>query len=160
MGVSRLSRSNILHYGCAVVSTVLATLVRLLLDPVLGDQFPFATLFFAVLLTAWYGGSRPALSAVILGAISADYFLLPPRGNFVLHGEAEYFGMAIFVGVGLGLALVGGAMHDAPLGSIRKLRQTQDALVETEERLRLTLRATGIGVWTWNANAGIVEATS
>ena len=34
-----------LSYGCAVASTVLATGVRLLLDPMLGDQFPFTTAF-------------------------------------------------------------------------------------------------------------------
>ncbi len=56
-----LPRSWMLRYGCAVVSIALATWVRLLLDPVLGNDLPFATLLFAVLLTAWYGGVRPAL---------------------------------------------------------------------------------------------------
>jgi hypothetical protein len=41
-------------------------LVRVLLAPVLGNRIPFTTLFFAVMLTAWYGGFRPALVAAIL----------------------------------------------------------------------------------------------
>ena len=57
------------RYGCAIVSIVLATWLRLLLDPALGEQFPFATLFFAVLLTAWYGGLLPALAAVVRGGL-------------------------------------------------------------------------------------------
>ena len=40
-----------------------------LLGPVLGNEFPFATLFFAVLLTAWYGGRQAALTAVRHGIV-------------------------------------------------------------------------------------------
>lgn len=62
-----LSRSFMLRYGCAVVSIALATWVRVLLAPALGGRSPFSTLLFAVLLTAWYGGFRPALVAAIQG---------------------------------------------------------------------------------------------
>jgi PAS domain S-box-containing protein len=142
-----LSRSNVLRYGCAVVSTGLAIWIRLLLDPILGDQFPFAVPFFAILLTAWYGGTAPALVSVILGAVFVDYFLLPPRGSFMLHGEAEYLGMATYIGVGVGIALIGGVMHAAPTVSMRRLQQTQDALAQT-----------GVGIWTWNVSADIIDA--
>jgi PAS domain S-box-containing protein len=152
-----LSRSFLLRYGLAIASTALATWVRLLLDPMLGDQFPVATMFFAVLLTAWYGGVRPAMAAVILGALAADYFLMQPRGSFLLRGETEYVGMAIFLAVGFGIALVGGEMHTAPLGKIRKLRQEQEALAQTEERLRLALRSSGIGVWSWDVATNLGE---
>ena len=79
-------RSPVLRYGCAIVAIALATWVRLLLDPVLGDQLPVATLFSAVLLAAWYGGRGPALSAAILGIFAADYFLIVPRGSFGFKG--------------------------------------------------------------------------
>src|SRR5271167_4352050 len=80
------SRSFLLRYGCAVVAVALATWLRLLLDPVFGDQIPFAILFLAVLFTAWYGGMRPALLAVIVGAVCASYYLMQPRGHFGLYG--------------------------------------------------------------------------
>jgi PAS domain S-box-containing protein len=137
----------VLRYACAVVSTALAILVRLLLDPVLGDRFPFAVLFLAVLLTAWYGGAAPALVSVILGALSADYFLLPPRGSFLLGGQAEYLGMAIYISVGIGIALIGGAMHAAPAANVRRLHQARDALAQT-----------GTGVWLWNVTKDIIDA--
>ena len=142
-----MSRSLVLRYGCAVVSTAFAIWVRLLLDPVLGDNIPLPTLLLAVLLTAWYGGLRPALLAVVLGAFSADYFLFQPRGSFVLRGEAEYVGMAFYVVVGVGIALVGGAMQAAPGASMRRLQQARDALAQT-----------GIGVWNWNIAANTLEA--
>jgi hypothetical protein len=45
-----------LRYGGAVVFTALAVLVRSLLDPVLGDSLPLATLYGAVAFAAWLGG--------------------------------------------------------------------------------------------------------
>jgi PAS domain S-box-containing protein len=158
MGVSVSSRSVLLSYGCAVVSTALALWVRLLLDPLLGDQFPFPVLFFSVLLTAWYGGVRPALAAVILSAVSVDYFLMVPRGSFLQHSQAEYVGMGFFIAVGVGIALVGGAMRNAPRSQIKKLQQARQETSQTEERLRLALRSSGIGVWNWNITADTVEA--
>src|SRR5580658_5919428 len=89
------------RYCCAFASVSLAIGARLLLDPMLGLQFPFATVFFAVLVTAWYGGCRPALVAVVLGALASDFFLLPPRGHFQLASLDEQVGLALFVGTGL-----------------------------------------------------------
>jgi len=74
------------RYGCAVISIALAIAVRLLLDPLLGTEFPFATLFVAILFTAWFAGFGPALVVVVIGAIFSDYFLLDPRGSLALHG--------------------------------------------------------------------------
>jgi PAS domain S-box-containing protein len=147
MEVSVSSRSTALRYGCAVVSTALAIWLRLLLDPLLGDQIPLPTLLLAVLVTAWYGGLRPALLAVLLCALSADYFLLPPRGSFMLRGEVEYVGMAFFLVVGIGIALIGGTMHAAPSSNSIRLEQMREALSQT-----------GIGVWTWNIPENTVEA--
>ena len=59
MPVSNKAVFALFHYGFAPISIWLATWVRLLLDPALGNQFPFITMFFAILLTAWYGGLGP-----------------------------------------------------------------------------------------------------
>jgi hypothetical protein len=75
------SRSTLLRYGGAGFAVLLATAARLALDPVLGDLFPFATLFFAVLLVAGYGGRGPALLATGLGAAVSARLLLPPRAR-------------------------------------------------------------------------------
>src|ERR1700692_2492531 len=93
-----LSRPFLLCYGFAVGSIALATWARVFLDPVLGDQRPFPPLLFAVLLSAWYGGVRPALAAVFLGVLSADYFLLLPRSSFWIKGAAQYVELALYLG--------------------------------------------------------------
>jgi PAS domain S-box-containing protein len=147
----------LLRYGCAAVSVALAIWVRLLLDPVLGYQIPFPTLLLAVLLTAWYGGVRPALVAVVLGAVSAIYFLLPPRGGVAIADRAQLVGLALYVGVGVGIAFLGGAMQAARFASVRKLQQVKEELTQSEERMRLTLRSSGIAVWNWDLASNHVE---
>jgi PAS domain S-box-containing protein len=156
--IPELSRAFLLRYGFAVGSIALATWVRVLLDPVLGDQSPFPTLLFAVLLTAWYGGVGPALVAALLGLLSADYFLLLPRGSFWIKGASQYVEVALYLGISVGVAELGGVMQAAPLGSIRKLQQAREELADSEERLRLTLRSAGIALWSREIAPNIITA--
>src|SRR5579862_5929371 len=147
-----------LRYGCSFLSIALAVWFRLLLDPVLGDQYPYVTVLMAIVVTAWYGGVRPALLAVLLGAVSADYFLLLPRFSFSPADTAQWVGLLLFVSTGLGIALLAGSMQAAPLLTNRKLQQARQALADSEERVRLTLRSSGIAVWSWDMVANIIEA--
>ena len=106
-----ISRSVALRYGFAAASIALAIWVRLLFDPVVGIQFPYATVFFAVLATAWFGGMGPAVTGAVLGAVASYYFLVPPRGGFGLKEIDQYVGLVLYLSMSLGIALVGGAMH-------------------------------------------------
>src|SRR5437879_1291263 len=94
----------VLRYGSALVVTAVATGARLLLDPVFGDGLPFITYFVAVVVVAWYGGVGPAVVAVVLSALAVDYFILPPRGNLVIHSREQQLGLLIFVLLGLAIA--------------------------------------------------------
>ncbi len=136
----------LLRYGCAVVSIAVAVKIRLLLDPVLGYQFPYATEFFAVLVTAWYAGRGPALAAVAVGALAADYFLQPPRGSFLLEGLDQQVGMALFVGVGTGIAMLGGAMDAARRLAVVAARQARQQAALIEQTYDPVL------VWDWNGS--------
>ena len=118
------------HYVWAVLSIAAAVGLRRLLDPWLGDAYPFATVFFGILLTAWRGGFKPALVAVILGGVAADYFLMPPRGSFNLN-ETQWLGLGLYLVTGLGMAALGGVMQQA-----RRLAETHaTALRESNEQL-------------------------
>ncbi|HUR53847.1 MAG TPA: PAS domain S-box protein [Gemmataceae bacterium] len=100
------------RYVVAVGFVALAVAVRALLGPVLGDQFPFATVFFAVLAAAWVGGRGPAFLALALGAGLSAWFLLPPR-TFTAAGGDQQVGLALYLAIGVGIALLGGAMREA-----------------------------------------------
>ncbi len=129
-------RYLVLRYGFAVASIALAIWVRLLLDPALGNTLPYATLFVAVMLTAWYGGLRPALLAVVLGAFAANYILLPPRGSLSLVGVTHQVGALLYLAVGFGIAVLGGAMHRARQSAETAAGALRESKTELEARVR------------------------
>jgi len=105
--------SLIFRYGCALLGITLATGLRLLFDPILGDKFPFATMLFGVMVASWYGGFGPAVVATLLGALASARFLLPPRGSFAIEGFDNQAGMGLYLAMSVGICLLGGAMRRA-----------------------------------------------
>ncbi|WP_020475452.1 PAS domain S-box protein [Zavarzinella formosa] len=141
------AKSWLLRYGCAVVSVVLATVARMLLDGVLGLQIPFATYFFAIMFTAWFGGFHPAMLAVTLAAPTAMYFFILPRGTFRVDGWEEITGVIIFLSTGFGIAMLGGAMDFA--------RQRAEASAEKQRRQAALVDQTDDAMLTWEWEGGI-----
>lgn len=153
--------SLLLRYGCAVVSIALAIGLRLLLDPLLGAQFTYATVLLAIFVTARYGGFGPTLAAVILGACAADFFLLPPRWSFGLIGSDQQVGMALYLLAGLGIAMLAESMHAAQLAlreanlvlekrveeRANELTSVNEKLWEADRRLALAFQQSRIGGW-------------
>ena len=58
-------RSALLRYGVAAAAVVVATAVKIALDPILGHDSPFLLFFGAVVLAGWYGGAEPAVFATL-----------------------------------------------------------------------------------------------
>ena len=112
-------RSVLPGYGIAGASTALATLAQFPLRPLVGSQHPYSFFYVAVLVTAWYAGLRRALLALILGALSANYFFLSPAYSLTIAGTANQIGLALYLLV----ALVGTLLIEA-------LRQQQRPAVE------------------------------
>ena len=73
-----------LGYALALVSVVLAWLVRTSLDSYLGYAQTFGTFYLAVALSARWAGWCPALLAAALGYLAAHWFFLPPRESLKL----------------------------------------------------------------------------
>jgi PAS domain-containing protein len=144
-------RPTWMRYGVALLAMALAIVLRLLLNPLLGDHFPFVTLLFAVLVAAWYGGFGPALAATLTGAVASSVFLLPPRAEAVLEGFENQAGAVLYLLVGVGVAALGGSMRTAQLRAeahateavqrqqqlmeeVRQRQQAEDALRHSQQR--------------------------
>src|SRR5579862_6276686 len=80
-----------LPYIAAVVATIVATLLRMALAPLVGSGVPFALYFIGIVLIAWYGGFLPAVLAIVLAALSGTYFFISPATTspFVLSTHAN-----------------------------------------------------------------------
>jgi PAS domain S-box-containing protein len=140
-------------YAAGAVLVAACVAIRLLLDPVLGVRFPFATVFFAVLAAAWYGGFGPALFATFVGAVASVWFLLPPRHSWLLNGEEEVGGLILYLVVGVGISTIGGAMRRA-----QRLAEKFGADADKQrEELRVTLQGIGDGVITTDATGRVMS---
>ena len=102
--------SALVGYTVAAGATATAILLRLALDPILGDRLAFVSLFGAVAASVWVGGVWPAVLSASLGFLACDLLFVAPRGNVQFLDPvnlAGLFGYAIsclFI-IGFGYAM-------------------------------------------------------
>ncbi len=99
-------RGVCLRYGSVLVAVILATLLRMWLDPALGDQVPFTAYFAAIMFVAWYAGLGPSLVAIVLSVLVGSYFFAAPRGSLAIYDLEHQVSAGLFVVVGLFIALL------------------------------------------------------
>jgi signal transduction histidine kinase len=125
-----------LRYGVALLSVALAVGVRFLLDPYLGEHYPFSTFLVAVIVTAWYGGYRPSILALFLGLIAAAYFFIHPRYSVLISELEHQVGLVIYVFAG-GCSIL---LCESLRAARSKAETTSLALQESNEHLELRVR--------------------
>ncbi len=134
-------RSVLTRYGMAVLAAAGAVVVRLLLDPLLGNSLPLLLACLAVVVTAWYGGFGPSLVALLLGLLSAAYFFLPPRHDLAasLDDQDLRVGGFLFLGVIIGLFSEGmrAARRRAEANADEAVRRRRELEEEVVRRKRL-----------------------
>ena len=141
------SRSKAFAYGSAVIATGAATLLRLALTPLIGENaVPFITFFPAVLFSAWYGGFRVGALSILLSALAADYYFLPPVHSFVVANPGDQIVLVIFIAVGFGIALLGHSQRVALQHAEQEAFLRRNAeFAERAERLRFETTLASIG---------------
>jgi PAS domain S-box-containing protein len=120
----------LLRYGSVVVVLIVATLLRLSLDPVLQESAPFATYYMAIMFTAWYGGLGPALLAIPFGALLADVLFIEPRGSILTGNPEHQVGLALYLCVGIFVAVLSESLH----ASRRRIEAALGQLTTGEEK--------------------------
>ena len=113
------------QYLIGVLAAVLAVLTRLILDPLLGKEHELILPLFAVAATAWAGGFWPAVVALGIGMVGANYFITPPRGSLAIPELHDQLGFGLFVFLGLGTAVLGEAQLRARRTAERHLAEVQ-----------------------------------
>jgi PAS domain S-box-containing protein len=118
-------------YLTAILATATATLLRLVLSGVLGDQAPFFPFVLAVLVTAWYAGLRPGLLATALGAVLGICFVQPFHSSWTERSSVALI-TALFLVIGVTASSLCGALHAAR----RRTEEKQRQLEQAEEHVR------------------------
>ena len=85
------------RYALAAGAAVLALYLRKLLNPLLGPETPFLTLWPAIAFSAWYCGLGPTILSLAVGVAGIWYWFVPPYYSFGPKGQAEIFGVLGFM---------------------------------------------------------------
>src|SRR5882762_4908681 len=106
---TKISETTGMGYAVALLATVVALLVRLGLNPFLGDYVPYITLLPAVAFCAWYCGLGPSILSVVLALIGAQYWFISPEHSLRIVGTAHVIGILVFLSVSSVLMAMGEA---------------------------------------------------
>jgi signal transduction histidine kinase len=123
------------RYGIAVLSVLLATFVRVALQPFLEARLPFVAFIVAAMFTAWYGGRGPGLLAVALGAIVATYFVLHRAPGGAAWDVDKLLSLGGYLTVGLTGSLLCGSLHTA----LQQVRENAQAVLAKQSELKQSL---------------------
>jgi len=148
------------RYAAAATSVALATAVQIVINPQLGQKFPFFLFIFAVIYSAAFGGRGPGLFATALGAIVVDYAFLGDPFSFAGTEGWDLVRTGLFTGIGVAVTLTVDrlknayedlhraalaleeanirlqASEDQLLGANEELRRSQDSLSRANARLK------------------------
>lgn len=69
-------KRRLLTYGFAILVTIIAIEIKILLKPIFGNESTFLLFYPAVTLSAWYGGLRTGILTSILSSLALDFFFL------------------------------------------------------------------------------------
>jgi signal transduction histidine kinase len=117
----------IARYGFAVLSVLTALLVTQLLWRWV-EPHPTSLFLAAVTVSAWYGGVRPSLLAIILAALAVDYFFIAPVYQLELSLD-NTVRTSVFVLVALLISWVDAARK-------RAIKERDEMLVREQEARR------------------------
>jgi signal transduction histidine kinase len=101
------------RYVAAVLATALTLLLRLALNPILGDFMPYVLFCPAVAFSAWYCGVGPSVLSTALALLGADYWILPPLHSLQIVNKAQVVGMVAFLCVSAAMIAMGQAHRRA-----------------------------------------------
>lgn len=145
----RSVRSVAVPYAWSLAITGLAILLRWAMDPILGNNFPLATVFGAVAVAVWVGGAGPGLLAAVLGFMGCHTLFAEPRGEIWLRSATVWGGLAVFLLSSAAIIAFGVSMRRSRRHAfesraraereIEERRRIQRALHHSRESLRIVV---------------------
>jgi len=112
------------RYGIALACSVLAVILRWLLDPVLGHVAFYVTIHIVVAYCAIVCGYAPAIVTALVGFLGIVYWFVDPRHSFASFRPSEIHGVVGFFLLTIVLIALGEAVRSKQL----RLNHTVNAL--------------------------------
>ena len=124
------------RYGFAVLTAVVATLLRYALNVAFGQFPPFVMFFPAVLLAAVLAGFGPGILATILSSASVALFFWPSLNMFGPGRARETVGLLLFSVIGAGVTGLATLYrrHDARLREFERVVENLEEMIVVVDR--------------------------
>lgn len=139
------------RYLLALLLTAAALWLRYLLTPLLGHNVPFLLSFLCVVICVRYCGTGPGILASLGGAIGVWYWIIPQAHSFTFldlrAGLFSIAGFSFLCALIIALGAADSRTRRLMQQEIAERLRTEQELRETEERLRLSHRASHSGAW-------------
>jgi signal transduction histidine kinase len=84
-------------YAVGFTGVVVATLLRKLFDPYLGEHLSFSFDYLAVFVAAWTGGLWPAIATAVLSSLVGNYFFTDPYLSLAINSVEELIDLIFFI---------------------------------------------------------------
>jgi len=141
-------------YAISVAAVLLATGIRLVLEPFVGPHAPYLPFVVAVIVTARFAGRAPSLVATALSSLSAWYFFVEPRNSFGAPEPAAIGNLLFFVGVNITISFLIGHLREALITTAEKERMLaqQAQLIDLSHDAVITVDGNR-AIKTWNTGA-------
>jgi len=166
--VYRRKKTNTAYgYAIAIMGTVLVIALRYAMVARWGARYPFAFFFLIMIASAWVGGRRPGLVAMVLGWLSVTW-VLPSLGVFGHDRQTDMMGHILFLTQSLVVIFafaslrhridVVSAKQEAEAALEDSQRRLADSLAEAEinlKRLKMIEGAVNAGTWEFDVTSGI-----
>ena len=132
----RRNRRGATNYALALLAAAAAVLLRGLLNPMLGNQDPYHTLWLAVVFSAWYCGIGPSIVTILAGLAGIWYWFLPPFHSFLGKGYREIFGVLGFLVFSVVIVALGESTRRITVKTREAEEELRRAQEELEDRVR------------------------
>ncbi len=143
--MQRLTRSQLQHYGVAVIAVVVAFLLTQILWWLIKPSL-YPLFLAAVMVSSWYGGIGPGLLSTALAVLICTDLLIPSI-DFQAASRANVIGLFQFVLVALLISFLNAKLRSTQRRAeinaqearrnYQSLLQSRDILRQSEERYRL-----------------------
>lgn len=146
------------HYFIAISITTAAVLLRLSLDPLLGNTLIFVTLYGAIAFSAWYCGFTPTLLITIAGYAVCNYLFIQPKGIFH-HDKSQLVGFvaylmtcAIIIALGEGTRIANQRFKRKEVEHMH----SEAELRASEKKRQRALDSAELGAWSLDLKSGVL----
>lgn len=93
----KLISSRFAPYLIALAAVLLATSLRALLDPILGNRLPYIPYTILSIAVCWRFGLGPGALTLALGSVLGRYLFVPPRLTLTVSSGAELAALGVYL---------------------------------------------------------------